>query len=150
MSQRTWRRWSKCFLFYQYGIFSCLLFSFFSIKYFFYGYWQLTGQQGKGGNCLLFHPVTSNRSKSFRHLFVILHVRFLSRSFNRNACICWWDLPPYRIIIWFIDDVMLIFVCFLVDLILRFVAAVLHEKSVGSNSHQLSSCITCKRTNQGC
>ena len=87
MPQRTWRRWSKCFLFYQYGIFSCLLFSFFSIKYFFYGYWQLTGQQGKGGNCLLFHPVTSNHSQSFRHLFVILHVRFLSHIFNRNDCI---------------------------------------------------------------
>ena len=49
-----------------------------------------------------------------------------------------WDLPPYWIIIWLID-MILIFVCLLVDLILGFVTAILHEKSVDLNSHQLSS-----------
>ena len=41
--------------------------------------------------------------------------------FNRNACnyqtATRWDLPLYRITIWLIDDMMLIFVCLLVDLI---------------------------------
>ena len=43
---------------------------------------------------------------------------------NRTACIYQattrWDLPPYRITIWLIDDVMLIFVCLFVDLIQGF------------------------------
>ena len=55
----------------------------------------------------------------------------LSHIFNRNACIYQtatrWDLPPYRITIWLIDDVMLIFVCLLVDLILGFVTVISHK-----------------------
>ena len=47
-----------------------------------------------------FHPL-------LRHLFATLHVRWLSRIFNRNACVYHtatrWDLPPYRITIWLID-----------------------------------------------
>ena len=105
--------------------------------------WQLTGQQGKGGDHLLFHSTTSTRSRIFRHLFATLHVRWLSHIFNRNACIYQtatrWDLPPYRITIWLIDDVILIFVCLYVELILGFVTAIWHEKSVDSNSHRLSS-----------
>ena len=70
-------------------------------------HWQLTGQQGKGGEHLLSHSATSTHSRKLRHLFVTLHVRQLSRIFNRNACVyqnatCW-DLPPYQIIIWAID-----------------------------------------------
>ena len=61
-----------------------------------------------------FHFTTSIRSRTFRHLFATLHVRWLSRIFNRNACVyqtaTWWDLPPYRITIWLIDDLLLIFV----------------------------------------
>ena len=105
--------------------------------------WQLTGQQGKGGDHLLFHSTTSTRSRIFRHLFATLHVRWLSHIFNRTACIYQaatrWDLPPYRITIWLIDDVILIFVCLYVELILGFVTAIWHEKSVDSNSHRLSS-----------
>ena len=56
--------------------------------------------------------------------FATLHVKWLSHIFSRNACICQavtrWGLPSYRITIWLIDDVMLIFVCLLVDLIFRF------------------------------
>ena len=47
-------------------------------------------------------------------------------------------LPPSRITIWLIDDVILIFVCLHVELILGFVTAIWHEKPVDSNSHQLS------------
>ena len=39
--------------------------------------------------------------------FATLHVRWLSRMFNRNACVyqraTQWDLPPYLIAIWLID-----------------------------------------------
>ena len=105
--------------------------------------WQLTGQQGKGGDHLLFHSTTSTRSRIFRHLFATLHVRWLSHIFNCNACVYQtatrWDLPPYRITIWLIDDVILIFVCLHVELILGFVTAIWHEKPVDSNSHRLSS-----------
>ena len=69
--------------------------------------WWFSGQQGKGGDHLLFHSTTSTRSRTLRHLFATLHVRWLSHIFNRNACVYQtatrWDLPPYRITIWVID-----------------------------------------------
>ena len=77
---------------------------FFSITVFFHRHWQLTGQQEKEGDYLLFHSTTSNCSRTFRHLFATLHVRWLSHIFNRTACIYQTatrrDLPPYRITIW--------------------------------------------------
>ena len=91
-------------------------FSFFSIRIFFHGHWRLTGQQGEGGDHLLFHSTTSTRSRTFRHLFATLHVTWLSHIFNRIACIYQtatrWDLPPYRITIWLTDDVTLSFCLF--------------------------------------
>ena len=97
---------------------------FFSIRVFFHGHWRLTEQQGKVGGHLLFQSTTSTRSRIFRHLFATLHVRWLSYIFNRTACIYQavtrWDLPPYWITIWMIDDVILTFVCLLDDLILGF------------------------------
>ena len=91
-------------------------FFFFSIRVFYHGHWRLTGQQGNGGDLLLFHSTNSTRSRTFRHLFATLHVRWLSRIFNRNACIYQtatrWDVPPYRITIWLIDDVTLSFCLF--------------------------------------
>ena len=49
---------------------------------------------------------------------------YLRYIFNRTTCInqtaARWYLPPYRITIWLIVDVMLIFVCLLDDLILGF------------------------------
>ena len=69
--------------------------------------WQFTGQQGKGGDHLLFHCTTSTRSRTLTHLFATLHVRWLSRIFNRNVCVYQtgtrWDLSNYRITIWVID-----------------------------------------------
>ena len=79
--------------------------------------------RGRDGT-ILFHSTTSTRSRTFRHLFATLHVRWLSHIFNRNACIYQtatrWDLPPYRITIWLIDDVILSFVCLHVELSLGF------------------------------
>ena len=77
-------------------------------------HWQFTGQQGKGGDHLLFHSTNSTRSQTLRHLFATLHVKWLSRIFNRNACVYQtatrWDLLPYlpdcysmKITIWLID-----------------------------------------------
>ena len=84
-----------------------LLLSFFSIRIFFHGHWRLTGQQGKGGDHFLLHFTTSSRSRTFRHLFATLHVRWLSNIFNRNACIYQtatrWDfttLSNYYLIDW--------------------------------------------------
>ena len=98
--------------------------------------------RGREGT-ILFHSTTSTRSRTFRHLFATLHMRWLSHIFNRNACIYQaatrWDLPPYRITICLIDDVILIFVCLHVELILGFVTAIWYEKPVNSNSHRLSS-----------
>ena len=128
-------------------LFSLLLF-FFAFFFFYQGFLSRTlttcGQQGKGSDHLLIHSTTSTRSRTFRHLFATLPVRRLSHIFNRNACIYQvatrWDLPPYRITIWLIEDVMLIFVCLLVDLILGFVTAIWHEKNRWTrNSHRLSS-----------
>ena len=69
---------------------------------------------GKGGDHLLLHSTTSTRSWTLTHLFTTFHVRWLCYVFNRNACIyqtaAQWDLPPYRITVWLIDGVILIFV----------------------------------------
>ena len=98
------------------GSLNFIIFFFFSIRVFFHRHWQFTGQQGKGGDHLLFHSTTSTRSRTFRHLFATLHVRWLSHIFNRTACIYQaatrWDLPPYQITIWLTDDVTLSFCLF--------------------------------------
>ena len=89
---------------------------FFSIRVFFHGHWRLTGQQGKRGDHFLFQSTTSSLSQTLRHLLATLDVRWLSHVFNRTACIYQtanrWDLPPYRNIIWLIDDAKLVFVSF--------------------------------------
>ena len=77
------------------------------------------------------------------HSSATLHVRWLSHNFNCNACIYQtatrWDLPPYQITIWLIDDVILTLVYLLVESILGFVTVIWHEKPVDSNLHRLSS-----------
>ena len=79
-------------------------------------------------------------------------VRWLSHILYCTACIYQaairWDLPPYQIIIWLIDDMMLIF-CLFVELLILFkvfVNAIWHKKPVASNSHWLSS-LCYKQTN---
>ena len=79
----------------------------FSIMVFFHRHWRFTGQQRKGGDHLLFLYTTSTRSQTLRHLFANLHVRWLSRIFNRNTCVYQTstrrDSAPYQIIIWLMD-----------------------------------------------
>ena len=94
----------------------------------------------------LFYSTTSTRWRTFRHLFATLHVRWLI--FNLNACVYQaatrWDLPPYRITIWLIDDIMLIFVCLLGDLVLGFCYSNLTRETGGleiaSTTNQLTKC----------
>ena len=116
---------------------------FFSIRVFFDRHPQLTWQQGKKRDHFLFHSTTSTRSRTFRHLFATSHGRWLSHIFNRNAriyqTVTRWDLPPYRITIWLIDDVILIFVYLLAEFILGFVTAISQKKQVDSDSSWLSS-----------
>ena len=80
---------------------------FFLSEFFFHKHWRFTGQQGKGGDDLLFHSTYSTRLRTLRHLFATFQVRWLSHIFNRNACVYQtatrWDLPLYRITIWLID-----------------------------------------------
>ena len=99
--------------------------------------------RGKEGTIFSFRSTNSTRSRTFWHLFATLHVRWLSHIFNLNGCIYQaatrWDLPPYRITIWLIDDVMLIFVYLLVDLMLGFVEAISYEEPVDLSSHRLST-----------
>ena len=71
----------------------------------------------------MFHSTTSTGSRTFRHLFATLHVRWLSHIFNRTVCIYQtttpWDLPTCRITIWLIDDMTLSF-CLITNLIKNF------------------------------
>ena len=71
--------------------------TFFFYQGFLHIHWLFTGQQGNEGDHLLFHSTTSTRSRTLRNLFATLHVRWLSRIFSRNACVCQtatgWDLP---------------------------------------------------------
>ena len=105
------------------------------------------------GDHLLFYSATSTCSRTFRHLFATLNVRWLLHIFNRNACIYQtatrWDLPPYQITIWLIDDMILIFVCLLVDFILGFVTAVWHGRNQWTQTRiGHHPCITSEPTNQ--
>ena len=64
---------------------SVLLCLFFWIRVFLHRHWRFTGKQGKGGK--IFLSTTSTRSKTFRHSFATLLVRWSSRIFNCNASI---------------------------------------------------------------
>ena len=92
---------------------------FFSITVFFTDTDDSQDSREREGDHLLFHATTSTRSRTLRHLFATLHVRWLSRIFNRNACVYQtatrWVFPPYPCE-WLINDAM--FVCLLDELIL--------------------------------
>ena len=127
---------------FQYKTFFPYKNSFFFYQGFLHRHWRFTGQQEKGGDHLLFHSATSTRSRTLRHWLATLHVRWISRNFNRNACVYQtatrWDLPPHRITIWVIDwwcNVCLF--TWWIDsrfLLQRF----WHGKPVDLNSHRLS------------
>ena len=74
---------------------------FFSIRFLFQRHWRLTGQQGKGGDYFFIPLYHFHRSRTIRHLFATLHVRWLSHILYHTACIYQAatrrDLPPYRI-----------------------------------------------------
>ena len=125
------------------------------MRFFFHQQWQLTGQQWKGEDHPLFHSTTSTPSWTFSYLFATLHVRWLSHIFNHNACIyqtgSQWNLPSYWITFWLINDVMLIFICLLIDMILDFVTAIIHMRNWWTQTRiDYHPCITSELTNQVC
>ena len=85
----------------------CCIFLFFPSGFSFTGTDDSQDSRGREGTIFLFHSTTSTHLRTLRHLFATLHVKWLSRIFNRNACVyqtaAQWDLPPYRIAIWLID-----------------------------------------------
>ena len=106
-----------------------IAFFFFPIRVFFHWHWRLTGQQGKGGDHFLFHSTTSTRSRTLKELFCNFAREMTITYFNRTACIYQaatrWDLPPYRITIWLIDDVTFDFCLFICWFDLRFMLQLL-------------------------
>ena len=62
-----------------------------------------------------FLSTTSSCSRTYRYLFATYHVRWLPHIFKRIACsyqtATWWDLPPWGVTNWLVDDGMLISVC---------------------------------------
>ena len=83
---------------------------FFSVRLFFQTLAiQRAAREERGPS--LFISTISTRSRTFRHLFVNLHVRWLSCNFNRTACnyrtAARWDLLPSWITVWLTDDGML-------------------------------------------
>ena len=127
---------------------------FFFYQGFFHRHWRFRGQQGKEGDHLLFHSTNSTRSQTLRHLFATLHVRWLSRIFNRKACVYQtatrWDLPPYRITICLIDwwcNVCL----FILWIDSRFLLQRFDMRNRWIWSHiDFHPCITSEPTNQVC
>ena len=126
---------------------------FFSVRVFFHGQRQLTGQLGKGRDHICipfyhFHPLTNIQTFicNFACEMIITY-------FNRTTCIyqtaTQWDLPPYRITIWLIDDVKLVFVCLLDDLILGFCFSNLNTGNRLTQTRiDYHPCISSKPTNQ--
>ena len=111
--------------------------------------------RGRKGDHFLFHSTTSTCSRTFRHLFATLHVRWLSNIFNCTACIyqtaTWWELPPYWITTWLIDDVKVVFVCLHDDLILGFCYSNLDTGYRWTRARiNYHPCITREPTNQVC
>ena len=131
--------------------------NFISISVFFQRHWRFTGQHGKGVDhlfiFLLLLSTTSARSRALKHLFATLHMRRLSCIFNHTACnyqtATWWDLPPYQVTIWLIDDEMLISVCLLDVILLGFL---LQQFETGNrliwNRIDYHSCTTNQPINQ--
>ena len=99
-----------------------------------------TDDPGEERGPFLFLSTTSARSRTFTHLFATLHVRWL-RSIH-IACnyqtATRWDLPPYWITTWLIDDEVN-FCLFTWQFSARFfITGNWHGKPVDLNSHRLS------------
>ena len=89
------------------GSFNFIIFFFFFYQGFLSQTLTIDRTAREGRDHLLFHSTTSTRLRTLKHLFATLHLRWLSRIFNRNACVyqtaTQWALPPNRITIWLID-----------------------------------------------
>ena len=135
----------------------------FSIKdfffFFFFSIWVFftdtdDSQDSREREETIFYSSLPLPPRTLRNLFATLHLRWLSRIFNRNACVFQtatrWDLPPYRITIWVVDwgcNVCLF--TWWIDI--RFL---LQWLDIGNpwiwTRIVYHPCITCKPTNQVC
>ena len=102
---------------------------FFYYQGFLHKHWRFTGQQGKGGDHLLFHSTTSTRSRTLRHLFATLHVRWLLLHKIYHLI----ELPLELLI----DNAM--FICLLDELILGFCYS---DLTLETGGFELASSIT--------
>ena len=143
--KRFFSKLNRCYAFITkfYGCISLTLNAFFSILIFFHGYWQLTGQQEKGGYLLLLHSSTCIRSRTFRHLFATLHMRWLSHTFSLH-CLYLPDyytmrfttLSSYYLIGWWCDVNFCLFTCWFDFTFCH--SYMTWEKPVDSNSCRIS------------
>ena len=100
------------------------------------------GREGTFWDLFLFDSTTSTRSRTFRHLFATLHVRWLSNIFNRPLLFTWLLLDEICHLIelpfdWLMMWCWILFV-YLMIWFSVFVTAICHGKPVDLNSHRLS------------
>ena len=98
-----------------------------------------------------FHPLTNIQTFIWNFTRKMTIKYFL----NRTTCIYQaatrWDLPPYRITIWLIDDVTLVYVCLSDDLILAFLLQQFETGNRWIRAHiDYHPCITSEPSNQVC
>ena len=139
-------------------VFPLKIYIYFFIRIYFHGHWRLTWQQWKGWDDCLFHSTTSTCSLTSIYLFVTIScetIFVISHICNCTTCIYQpaprSDLQPYRMTIFLIDDVKLVFVCLCDDLILAFLLQQLEKRNQWIWPHMdYHSCITSEPTNQMC
>ena len=113
LSLKFWKQCSSDKFIPAFNVFLRWTFSgFFLLGFSFTGTDNLEGSRRREGNSFLFLSTSSTCSETFKNLHSTLQVRWLSRIFNRITCnnqtTTRWDLPPWRITIWLIDDWILI------------------------------------------
>lgn len=98
---------------------------------------MIHGAAGKEREPFLFLSTTSTHPGIFRHTFETLLCIWLLHNFNSIACnyqtVTWWDLPPWRITIWLIDDADV---------------EIWHERVVHLKLNQISPSVTSEPINQ--
>ena len=111
-------------------------------------------QDSSGTEGTIFFP-TLSPPPAHEYLNIYLKLYMWDDIFNRTACMYQtatrWDLQSYRITIWLIDDVKLVFICLLDDLILGFCCNNLDTGNRWTQTRMdYHPCFTSEATNQVC
>ena len=137
-------------------ILNILLSVFLEIRVFFHVHWRLTWQQGKGGDH--FYP-TLPLSPAHEHSDIYLqlciwddyHIFLIARLVFTRLLLDEIYHLDYRVTIWLIDDVTLVFVCLRNDSILAFFLQQLETGNRWTRTRiDYHLCITTEPTNQAC